>query len=192
MLVATVAIQRLLEVIYSRRNERILFEQGGREHAAGQLRPMKLLHTAWLMSAVAEVWLLAPPFRPWLAIAALAIFALGQTCRLLAMRALGHRWTIRVITLPATPPVAGGVYRWLRHPNYLGVILEIAALPLVHGAVYTSVLFSVANLLLLTWRIRAEEAALAIDNAYFDNLGTQPRLIPRTSRSRHPSQDSSS
>ena len=91
LFVATVAIQRLLEVIYSRRNERILFEHGGREHAAGQLRPMKLLHTAWLMSAVAEVWLLAPPFRAWLAIAALAIFALGQACRLLAMRALGHR-----------------------------------------------------------------------------------------------------
>ena len=182
LLVATVAVQRLVEVRYSRRHERLLFEQGAREHAAGQLWVMKLLHAAWLASAVAEVWLLAPPFRPWLAIAALAIFAIGQTLRLLAMRALGHRWTIRVITLPAAPPVVGGIYRWLRHPNYLGVMLEIAALPLVHGAVYTSLVFSLANLLLLARRIRAEETALAIDNAYFDHLGTRPRLLPWRSR----------
>jgi methyltransferase len=192
LLVATVAVQRLLEVIHSQRNERLLFEQGGREHAAGQMRPMKVLHTAWLASAVAEVWLLAPPFRPWLAIAALALFALGQTFRVLAMRALGHRWTVRVITLPAAPPVAGGIYRWLRHPNYLGVILEIAALPLVHGAVYTALLFSVANLSLLARRIQAEETALASDNDYFDHLGTRPRLLPWPSRSRNSSQDSHS
>jgi methyltransferase len=94
------------------------------------------------------------------------------------MRALGTRWTIRILTLPLEPPVTIGVYRYLRHPNYLGVILEIAALPLVHGAVWTAAIFSVANAVLLAFRITAEERALATDNGYAVLFGARPRFVP--------------
>lgn len=186
-LVAAVAIQRLVEVRQSRRHERGLVARGAREHARWQVPVLATLHTGWLVSIVMEVWWGASTFRPWLAITAGAVFVAGQALRLLAMRALGPRWTIRVMTLPGTPAVAGGIYRYLRHPNYLGVACEIAALPLVHGAVWTSAIFSAANAVVLALRIRAEERALAIDSAYQEILGGRPRFVPTApDRSRLP------
>jgi methyltransferase len=184
-LVAAAAIQRLAEVRHSRRNERALVAQGAREHARWQVPLLAGLHTCWLAAIVVETWWGPAPFRPWLALAALSVFMTGQALRLRAMRALGSRWTIRVMTLPGTPAVTGGIYRYLRHPNYVGVALEIAALPLVHGAVWTSAVFTVANTVVLALRIRAEERALSIDNAYLDAFGGRPRFVPSAPR-RHP------
>lgn len=178
LLVLGVALQRILEVRYSERNVRALRAAGGREHAEWQIPLFKCLHASWMISAVAEVWLLAPVFRIWLAVVALVGFAIGQTLRLMAIRTLGPRWAIRVITLPAAPPVVSGIYRYLRHPNYVGVAVEIAALPLVHGAIYTAVVFSALNALLLRARIAAEERALDNDNHYLDHFGTRPRFVP--------------
>jgi methyltransferase len=177
-LVLAVAAQRLFEVRRSRRHEQWLRARGAVERASWQVPVMAALHGAWLVAMCAEVWLLSPPFRAPLAAAALAVFACGQILRLLAMRALGSRWTIRILTLPLEPPVTSGVYRYLRHPNYLGVILEIAALPLVHGAVWTTVIFSAANAVLLAYRIGAEERALATDNGYVEIFGARPRFLP--------------
>lgn len=178
LFVATIAGQRLAEVRYARRNERALIASGGVEHDAWQVPLMAALHAAWFVSAIVEVWWRAPVFRPALAIAALAAFGAGQTLRLMAMHALGPRWTIRIITLPSAPPVVGGIYRYVRHPNYLGVILEIAALPLVYGAFWTSAAFSAANAALLWLRVRAEERALAADNAYDAYFASRPRFVP--------------
>jgi methyltransferase len=161
VLVALVALQRLAEVRRSRRHAQALRARGAIEHAAWQVPIMAGLHGAWLAGTALEVWFLAPPFRASWAIAALLLLALGQGLRLAAMRTLGERWTIRVLTLPATPPIVTGPYRHIRHPNYLGVVLEIAALPLVHGAVYSAVCFSLANAVLLVLRIRVENRALA-------------------------------
>jgi len=94
------------------------------------------------------------------------------------MRALGPRWTVRVMNLPSAEPVVDGIYRYVRHPNYLGVILEIAALPLVHGAVWSAASFSVANAALLVARIRAEEHALSRDNGYGQHFGARGRFLP--------------
>ena len=185
--VMAVAVQRLLEVRHSRRNERQLLNRGAQEHAASQMAVMAALHTLWLAASVIEVWVFRPPFRPWLAIAALTLFALGQTLRLLAIRALGPRWTVRVMTLPAAEPVVDGIYRYIRHPNYLGVILEIAALPLVHGAVWSSASFSVANAVVLSARIRAEEQALSRDNGYARHFGARGRFLPSSRGPRIPS-----
>lgn len=177
-LVVVVALQRLLEVRRSRRHERWLRAHGAVERASWQVPLIAAVHGAWLVAMCAEVWLLAPPFRPALAVGALAVFACGQTLRWLAMRALGSRWTIRILTLPLEPPVTTGVYRYLRHPNYLGVILEIAALPLVGGAVLTSLVASLANAVVLALRVKAEERALAIDNGYAVIFGARPRWLP--------------
>ena len=160
-LVAVVAMQRLVELRRSARNEASLRRRGAVERAAGQMPWMRAIHALWLVGCVAEVLLVAslPPL--WVTVVAGVAFVVGQGLRLSAMRALGRRWTVRVLVLPGAPPVSRGVFRVLRHPNYLGVALEIAALPAVHGAWITAITFSIANGLLMRRRIRAEERALA-------------------------------
>lgn len=183
--VALLAGQRLWEVRLSRQHEARILTQGGREHAPGHFRVMQLLHTSWFVAMLVEVFGWRRPFKPILAAAALPVFLLGQALRYAAIRTLGERWTVRVMTLPGQPPVTQGIYRYLRHPNYLGVALEIAAVPLLHTAYITSFIFSLANALLLAVRIRAEEAALEVDNGYgrffphsFTRLyGRRPRFI---------------
>ncbi|HVJ18903.1 MAG TPA: isoprenylcysteine carboxylmethyltransferase family protein [Polyangiaceae bacterium] len=159
-----VAAQRLAELDASKQNEERLLARGGREHGAGHFAAMRALHAGWLVSCCAEVWLLERPFTLELALPMLVLFATGQCLRLSARRALSGRWSVRVITLPGVPLVTSGPYRFLRHPNYLGVVLELAALPLVHGAWLTAIVFSLLNALVLAVRIRHEEAALALDS----------------------------
>jgi methyltransferase len=182
-----VAVQRVLELARSRRHTRVLLAQGGHESAHWQVPALASLHTAWLVGSVVEVWSVHPPFRPAWAVVATVIFLAGQWLRLLAMRALGTRWTIPVITLPGTRAVTAGIYRHIRHPNYLGVILEIVSLPLMHGAVWSAGIFTILNGALLASRIRAEERALTQDSGYLDVLGSAAnRFIPSASPSRTP------
>lgn len=184
-LVLLVAIQRLLELRLSRHNELELRRLGAREHAERQMRPMQLLHALWLVSMLLEVQLLAPAFRPGLAAVAGLTFCGGQALRYAAIRALGRRWSVRVLTLPGAAPVGAGVYRYLRHPNYLGVVLEVAALPLVHAAWRTAALFSLLNAVMLTLRIRAEERALAANGRY-DEVAEHARFWARLGARRTP------
>ena len=164
--IALLAGQRSWEVRLSRRYEAQILAQGGREYRPDHFRVMQLLHTSWFVMMVVEVFWKRRPFKPILAIVALLLFLLGQTLRYAAIHTLRDRWTVRVMTLPGVPPVTQGVYRYLPHPNYLGVALEIAAVPLLHTAYLTSFAFSLANTLLLAFRIRIEEQALEADNEY--------------------------
>ena len=179
ILIGAVALQRLLEVRVSRLNESELESRGAVEHAPEQMPVMKAVHTGWLLCSVLEVWLLHRPMVRWLALLALALFCVGQLLRLLAMRELGTRWTVKIITIPDSAPVTSGVFRYLRHPNYVGVILEIFALPLIHGAWLTSLLFSIANGMLLSRRIAAEEHALSQTSDYAERFQGRPRLVPK-------------
>jgi methyltransferase len=158
--VAGLGLQRLFELRLSRRNERTMRERGGREHAPETYRRIVALRAAWFAAMLLEVFAGRRAFRPWLAALAFGIFAAGQALRLTAIRTLGRRWSTRVMTVPGEAPVQHGIYRHIRHPNYLGVQLEILAAPLVHSAYITSAAFGVANLLLLRDRIRREEQAL--------------------------------
>ncbi len=159
--IGLVVAQRLVELRVSRRNERRLRARGAVEHGAGHWPWMVALHSAFLVSCVAEPWLLERPVAPWLAVTAAAVVALGLGLRVWSLATLGERWTARVLVLPGAPLVATGPYRLLRHPNYLAVALEIAAIPLLHGAWLTAVVFSLLNAAMLRVRIRTEEAALA-------------------------------
>ena len=160
--VAALGVQRLFELRLSRRNERTMRRVGGREHAPETYRRIVTLHAAWFASMLLEVFAGRRKFRPRLATLSFALFAAGQALRLTAIRTLGWRWSTRVMTVPgpAGAPVRHSIYRYIRHPNYLGVELEILAVPLLHSAYLTSALFGVANLLLLRDRIRREERAL--------------------------------
>jgi len=178
LLVLLVAVQRGAELARSRRNERVLRREGAVEHAPRQLAWMQLMHAGWLVSILLELALAAPPFRGWLAAGAGVVFALGQALRYSAMRALGPRWSVRILTLPEVPPVRTGIYRYLRHPNYLGVALEVAALPLMHSLWRTALLFSALNAAMLFVRVRAEERALEQAGGYRAALGQRPRFWP--------------
>jgi len=159
-LVLLVALQRLTELAVSRRHERRLRSRGAVEVGGGHYPWMVALHAAFLASCLAEVWWLGRPFVPALAAIALAVLLAATGLRVWTLRTLGERWTTRVLVLPGEALVAGGPYRFLRHPNYLAVILELAALPLVHTACATAVVFSALNLVLLRVRIGVEERAL--------------------------------
>lgn len=178
-LVILLGIQRLAELRRSSRNERRILDLGGSEHAPHQFRVMRLLHITWFLAMVAEVFGLQRPFHPALALGASFVFLAGQALRYAAIHTLGERWTVRVMTLPGAKPVNGGIYRYIRHPNYLGVIFEIGAVPLLHSAYLTSIFFSIANALLLVWRIHTEEAALSEQNDYEQAFADRPRFLPK-------------
>ncbi len=160
-LVAVVASERLAEVVVARRNDRRLLAVGGVEEGGGHYPWMVALHTAFPVACVADVWWLRRPCLPPLGAMMLVAIAASMGLRAWVMATLGPRWTTRVLIVPGWRVVRAGPYRWLRHPNYLAVVVEMAALPLVHSAWLTAGAFSLLNLTLLGRRVRVEEAALA-------------------------------
>lgn len=155
-IVALVAAQRLLELLYAQRNTRALLARGGREIGREHYPLFVVLHAAWLAAIVLA--LPRPPTIHWLPLAAYAVL---EVLRVWTVLSLGPYWTTRIITLPEAPLVTRGPYRFLRHPNYLIVMGEILLLPLCFGEIWIAVAFTVLNAGLLAWRIRTEEAALA-------------------------------
>ena len=177
-LVGFIACQRLLELKRSRNHEAALKARGGLEMAPNQFLPMRLLHLFWLCGCVAEAYWIREPPPFTILLPAATVLLVGQILRFAAMWALGERWTVRIIALPGVPPVRRGIYRYMRHPNYLGVILEIAALPVIFGCWITALAGSAANALILWIRIRAEEAALEAVSDYEESFGPTRRFFP--------------
>lgn len=159
-LILLVVFQRSSELGLAKRNERLARAAGAVEVGAGHYPWMVATHTLFLISCVLEVWLLERPFAPQAAGAMLLLLGVATALRYWTISTLGERWTTRILVRPGVPLVTAGPFRWLRHPNYLAVVIEIVALPLVHGAWLTAVVFSAANAAILTVRIRAENAAL--------------------------------
>jgi len=179
VLLALMIGERLVELAISNRNLRRALAKGGVEAGASHYPWMVVQHTLFLVACPLEVFLLNRPFVPVLGITMIAILGISMGLRYWAVTTLGDRWTTRVVVLPGAEPVTGGPYRWVRHPNYLAVILEIAALPLVHSAWITALVFSILNARLLQVRIAVEEEALSQHNHYRDAFGNKPRLVPR-------------
>lgn len=163
VLVGAVALERLAELVVATRNARWAFARGGRESGAGHYPVMVVLHTGLLVGCLVEVWAADRPFVPAVGWVMLALALGSQALRWWCITTLGPRWNTRVIVVPDLPLVARGPYkhRWLRHPNYVAVVVEGFALPLVHNAWVTALVFTLANAALLTVRIRTENRALA-------------------------------
>lgn len=161
VLVGLVALERVVELIVSRRNEAWLRANGAVERGAGHYPVMVGLHAALLLGAGLEPWLLERTPAPALVAACGALVVLAQALRWWCIATLGGRWCTRVLVVPGLPLVAAGPYRWLRHPNYVAVVLEGLALPLAAAAWVTAGAFTLANLALLAVRIGVEDAALA-------------------------------
>ncbi len=161
VLVAAVALERLAELVVSTRNARWSLDRGGVESGSGHYPAMVVLHAELLVACVAEVWLLDRPFVAAVGWSALVGVGLAQALRWWCIASLGRRWNTRVIVVPGLDLVTRGPYRWLRHPNYVAVVVEGLALPLVHGAWWTAAGFTVLNAALLAVRVKVEEQALA-------------------------------
>lgn len=182
-LLAAVAIERGAELSLSLRNARRAFARGGVEiEGRGAYAAMVGVHALFLPAAALEALLLDRPFRAGLAAFMTTLVALSMALRWWAIATLGDRWNTRVIVVPGEPAVAAGPYRFLRHPNYVAVTIEMFAIPLVHGAWATALLWSAASALLLARRIPLEERALELHNDYRARLGSRRRFVPGTAR----------
>jgi methyltransferase len=154
-LVAFLIVQRSVELGFAQFNTSRLRTKGGIEFGAAHYPLMIALHASWLLG-LAVLGYDRPIIPFWL-----ALFVVLQLGRLWVIASLGRRWTTRVIVLPGATPVARGPYRWLKHPNYLIVALEMAVVPLALGSPVFALIYSLANAALLAYRIRIENEALA-------------------------------
>lgn len=160
LLLLGTGIERLVELVVSRRNAAWARARGAVEVGFGHWPVMVALHVFLLVGPIVEVTSLHRPFVPHIGYPMLALALLAQALRYWCIATLGRRWNVRVLVLPGAPAIAYGPYRWLRHPNYAAVVLEGACLPLVQGAYITAAAFTLANLVLLRRRIGVEQAAL--------------------------------
>ena len=165
LLVLAVGVERLAELVVSNRNLAWSRARGGVEHGSGHYPPMVSLHSSLLVGAVIEVWWGDRPFIPALGWPMLALVVLTQALRWWCITTLGPRWNTRIVVVPGLPLVTGGPYRFFRHPNYVAVVVEGIALPLVHTAWITATVFTVLNAILLRVRIGAENRALGLTPA---------------------------
>ncbi len=172
------AAERLFELRLSRRNEVVALARGGFEVGRQHFFWMRVLHVSFFVGCVSEVLLLNRPFVPVLGYSMFAVAVVAQLLRYWAITSLGSRWNVRVIVVPGDPVVTSGPYRYLRHPNYLAVILEEFAVPLMHSAWLTAVAFSLLNAFLLVVRIRCEEAVLNEVGGYAERFADRRRLLP--------------
>ena len=161
VLVLATGAERIAELIVSTRNAKWSFARGGVEFGRGHYPAMVALHTGLLLACLAEVWIGGRPFIPWLGWPMLVLVLASQALRWWCIATLGPRWNTRVIVVRDLPLVTGGPYRWFTHPNYVAVVVEGFALPLVHTAWITAVAFTALNAWLLVVRIRCENRALA-------------------------------
>jgi methyltransferase len=160
-LLGVIAVERLAELMVSQRHAAALLRRGGVEYGQGHFPVMVALHVGLLVGCVVEPLAAGRPFLPALAWPMLAVVVAANALRWWCIATLGPRWTARVVVLPGVPLVTGGPYRWFAHPNYVAVIVEGAALPLVGSAWITAAAFTAANAALLTVRLRCETRALA-------------------------------
>jgi methyltransferase len=157
--VLLIVVERIAELRLSSMNARRLVARGGVEHGRGHFPAFVVLHTLFPIALVAEVWLLGARPGPLWPLWAL-LFLAAQALRFAAIRALGEHWNVRVWVTPGMERVRRGPYRFLKHPNYLAVALELVTAPMMFGAWRTALLTTVINLTLLGIRLPVEERAL--------------------------------
>ena len=178
-LLALVGATRLLELGISRRHQRELASHGIVKRADPLYRWMVVLHAGVLLGAALEVVLLRRPFLPVLAIVAGIFFFLATALRWWVIRSLGAHWNVEVMASGNLGVVTGGPFRWIRHPNYLGVFVELVALPLIHTAWITAVLAAAGNAWVLRHRLRIEEPVLDANPVYRREMSGKPRFLPK-------------
>lgn len=176
-LLALVGAARIAELFVSRRHSRAARGRGEAPRAEPIFALMVALHTVPFWLAPLEVVLFERPFVPWLATSSVVLLVLAGGLRVWTLRTLGASWNVRIVRPKQV--VTAGPYRFIRHPNYLVVIVELLALPLFHTAVFTAALVTALNAFVLSRRIPAEERVLFEVEGYAEAMGDKPRFLPR-------------
>jgi methyltransferase len=159
-------IQRVSELVLSKKNEKFIIQEGGFIVPEKNYFFMVILHTSWILSIVYYVFIESTSAASIQFYFFLAIFAAGQIFRISAIMTLGKRWSTRIAILPKAPVIKRGLFNFIKHPNYLGVVLEIAALPLMANLISLAIIFSILNFIILYFRIKKEEQCLTHYNNY--------------------------
>jgi methyltransferase len=182
-LLVGVALLRVAELRFSRHHQVQLLAAGGKKVAEPFYPLMVVVHAGLFVASALEVWLYQRPFVPVLGLPMLSLLALCLAGRIWVWHSLGEQWNVQVV-ISTQPVVDWGPYRYVRHPNYCIVIVEMFALPLVHSAYFTAVVFSALNALILWQRMGREEAALFTRPEYRAKMGMKPRFVPALFRDR--------
>ena len=177
-LLAAVGAGRLVEMRISRKNQKRLAAQGIEKISEPHFRWMVALHVCVLVAAAFEVLFLRRPFLPALAAPMALLFFLANGIRWWVIRTLAGHWNVQVMASARLGAVTAGPYRWIRHPNYLAVYIELVALPLIHTAWITALVAALANAWVLARRVAVEESVLLADPAYRAAMGPKPRFLP--------------
>ncbi len=159
--ITVVIVQRISELILAKNNERYLKSNGAIEYDKRGYKYIVLMHNLFFISVIAEFVFLERQLNEYWQVL-LIIFICTQLLRYWAIFTLGRRWNTKILVLPNSEPIRSGLYKHLKHPNYIAVIIEIAVIPLLFSCYYTAVVFSILNLIVLKRRIRIEEEALNI------------------------------
>ena len=182
LLLALVGVIRLLEVRISRHNQRRLAAKGVAKIPDPNFRWMVLFHAGILVAAGLEVVLLHRPLYPVLALLMGLLLVLSAGMRWWVIHVMSEHWNVQVMASIPLGVVVDGPFRWIRHPNYAAVFVELIALPLIHSAWLTALIGGVIHAAILRQRIRVEESVLLSNPAYKAMMGGKPRFLPRFSR----------
>lgn len=177
-LLLAVAALRLVELRISRRHQRFLVARGARHISEPHFRWMVLTHSAVLLGAALEVLLLRRPFFPALAAVMFALFLAANVVRWWVIRTLGEHWNVQVVDSTQLGVVTAGPFRFVRHPNYAAVFVEMLSLPLIHAAWLTALFGSLAHLWVLSKRLAAEDPILLASTEYRALMSGKPRFVP--------------
>ena len=183
-LLVLVGIERLAELAISRRNQRRLMPQGARRVPEPNFRWMVLFHIVVLIGAGAEVLFLHRPLILALAVSMLALFVLSNVLRWWVIHLLAEHWSVELMDGSHIKVVTSGPYRWIRHPNYVGVLAEVFSLPMIHTAWITAFAGVLGYALILRQRLKIEDGFLMANPAYRLAMGDKPRFLPRLFRRR--------
>jgi methyltransferase len=179
LLIVLVGITRLVELRISRRHQLAMVGRGVEKRADPQFRWMVALHTVVLWGAAIEVVALRRPLIPLLAATMTFLFLCATALRWWVIRVMGAHWNVEVMASAPLGVVTTGPFRWVRHPNYLAVFVELVTLPLIHTAWITALVAALGNFGVLRHRIRIEEPVLDANPAYRAAMGGKPRFVPK-------------
>jgi methyltransferase len=177
-LLLLVAVLRVYELQISKRHQARMIARGASKVSDPRFRWMVLLHTSVLLGAAVEVVFLHRPFYPAFAIFCFVVFLVANGVRWWVIRTLGEHWNVQVMNSTGIGVITTGPFRYVRHPNYAAVFVEMLALPLIHCAWITAIFGSAAHVLVLSQRLATEERVLFSDVHYREAMSGKPRFVP--------------
>jgi methyltransferase len=177
-LLLAVAALRILELRISKRHQQRMTSRGAAKVKDPYFRWMAMFHTLVLIGAAVEVVFLHRPLMPALAIPMFALFVAANLVRWWVIRTLGEHWNVQVVNSTKLGFVTSGPFRYVRHPNYAAVFVEMIALPLIHTAWITALVGAIAHIVVLTLRLSVEDPMLLSNPDYAAAMGSKPRFLP--------------